>query len=163
MLFISGHCLDVFPPAATVVTTVCSNVCHVSCFWRRRQGTWPSYLENWGKFHIFGCSCFQLEARLYIDRTATAWQQTCDTIFLPVLDFWIALVARMYPIYRTRTGVIMFAEHSSFWYTCDRWFSKSVAKWVCKRLGRNYISSRSWNPLEDLEVDRRIILKCTLQ
>jgi hypothetical protein len=112
MLFSTGHCIDVVQPAATVVTSVCSNVCHVSCFWRRRQGTWPSYLENWGEILIFGCFCFQLEASLYIDRTATARQQTWDTIFLPVLDFWILLVARIYPIYWARTGVVMFAEHT---------------------------------------------------
>lgn len=112
VLFSTGQCIDVLPPAATVVTSVSSNVCQVPCFWRRRRGTWPSYLENWGEFRIFGCFCFHLEASLCIDRTATAWQQTCDTIFLPVLDFWISLVARIYPTYRARTGVITFAEYA---------------------------------------------------
>jgi hypothetical protein len=27
------------------------------------------------------------------------------------------------------------------------WISKFVLNWVCERLARNYISSRSWNPL----------------
>jgi hypothetical protein len=65
VLFSKGLSTDVFPPAATVVTSVSSNICHVFCFWRRRQGTWPSYLENWGEFRIFGSFCFQLEASLY--------------------------------------------------------------------------------------------------
>ena len=110
VLFSIGQCIDVLSPAERVVTSVSCNVCHVSCFWRRRQGTWPSYLENWGEFRIFGCFCFQLEASLCIDRTATAWQQTCDTIFLPVLDFLIPLVVRIYPIYRAHTVVIAFAH-----------------------------------------------------
>jgi hypothetical protein len=71
---------------------------------------------------------------------------------LPVLDFLIPLVVRIYPIYRAHTVVIAFAHAlrshmRSFSYTRDRRFSNFVAKWDCERLGRNYISSKILKPL----------------